>query len=177
MSIEIRRANRGDASGVRAMFQRATPQSRYLRFFSHSDVGPELEVHRIEDGKPLVAMVAVDRDADTIVGLATLDLADEAGDIAVFVEDGYQHRGLGNRLSAAVVRASAAAGVDTVSARVLWENPASIHMMRRASPDARVEIDHGEYVFGPVRTLTPHGAIQADQTGATGRPGAAPAAA
>ena len=164
------------------MFRRATAHSRYLRFFSNSPVGPELEVHRIEDGRPLVAVVAIDTgdtgdtgDAgvDHIIGLATCDVTGVAGDLAVFVEDGWQGRGLGNRLSRTLMREAMAAGIESVSAHILWDNPASLHMMRRAFPDARVEADHGEYVIGPVRTLRRHGANTMAVKGQAGEPAAA----
>jgi L-amino acid N-acyltransferase YncA len=157
MTIEIRQARSEDAPAVRAMFERSTPQSRYRRFFSHSSVGPELEVHRIEDAKPLVAVVAIDPDRGVVIGLATSDLTDGAGDLAVFVEDSWQAHGIGNCLMRAVMRQSRSVGIETVTARVLWDNPAPLHMMRRAFPDAPVSADHGEYLVGPVHTLRRHG--------------------
>src|SRR5204863_1163792 len=121
------------------------PLSRYRRFFSFSGVGPDREVHRIEDGAAPVAMVAVDNARGQVIGLATCDLTDGAGDLAVFVEDGWQAQGIGNRLTRALMRQTRSIGIDMFTARVLWDNPAPLHMMRRAFPDARVVPDHGEY--------------------------------
>src|SRR5436190_7318934 len=180
MSVEIREARPRDAAAVRAMFGRATPLSRYRRFFSYSGVGPELEVHRIEDGAAPVAVVAVDGDAGQVIGLATCDLTGAAGDLAVFVEDGWQAQGIGNRLTRAVMRETRSIGIDSVTARVLWDNPAPLHMMRRAFPDAPIVADHGEYLVGPVRTLRRHGpspiAVE-HQAGSPGGAGSAPASA
>ena len=141
--LTVRTATAADGPAVEAMFERSTPHSRYLRFFSHSHTGPELEVRRISEERPLVAMVAlVD---GVLVGLGTCDIWNGAGEVGLFVEDGWQHHGVGRRLGAAVVKEARRRGISDISAHVLWDNPAPLRLMRRGFPNLQVMLDEGEY--------------------------------
>src|SRR5438045_447933 len=114
LGYTIRAATAADGTAVEDMFRRSTPWSRYLRFFSHSGTGAAREVRRIAEERALVAMVAVAAADGVVIGLGTCDIWEGAGELALFVEDGWQHHGVGRRLGAAVVAEASRRGIAVV---------------------------------------------------------------
>ena len=68
-------------------------------------------------------------------------------DLAVLVEDAWQRRGIGTRLTAAVLNLARATGVSSVHADVLGDNRFILQALRRIGP-LTVTIDSGNLLIG-----------------------------
>jgi GNAT superfamily N-acetyltransferase len=134
----------GDAEGVMRMFGRLSPETMMRRFFTTTPTLPE----------PLVrALTSVDHDqhealvievADEIVALASYHRSatePEVADVAVLVEDGWQHHGLGRRLTRELSKLAATRGISRLHADVLADNRPAVAMIRQASRSARTRWD------------------------------------
>ena len=72
------------------------------------------------------------------------DRRDEA-EIAVTVEDAWQHRGVGSRLTARLARLAQERGYERFNATMLADNRAALGLVRKLSPEATVSFADGEY--------------------------------
>jgi ribosomal protein S18 acetylase RimI-like enzyme len=61
------------------------------------------------------------------------------------VEDAWQHRGLGRRLTARLALLAATRGIDAFVATMLPDNRAALGLVRKLSPEADVHFAGGEY--------------------------------
>jgi GNAT superfamily N-acetyltransferase len=142
--VEPRPLETGDAERLVRMFSRLSAQTVRRRFFT---VVPRLE------GPLLASLTSVDHDChealvvvvdDEIVGLASYqrhpDDPSEA-DVAVLVEDGWQHVGLGRRLAERLAGLARQRGIERFHADVLVDNRPAVGLIRRMNPSAR-----GRYV-------------------------------
>ncbi len=91
------------------LFDRISPQTRYLRFLRHLDTLPDDVLYHFThvDYATEFALVAlIDEDGtDAVIGVARYALAppEDAADLGVTVRDDWQHQGLGKSLLAKVV--------------------------------------------------------------------------
>jgi GNAT superfamily N-acetyltransferase len=139
-----------DAPRLVRMFDRLSRETVFRRFFTGSTK---------LDGVLLRALTSVDHErhealvvavGDEIVALASYHRhADDpsVADVAVLVEDGWQHQGLGQRLTRQLGRIARARGVARFHAEVLAENRPVIEMIRRMGPGARPRLDGGELEY------------------------------
>jgi RimJ/RimL family protein N-acetyltransferase len=125
---------RADRQALVDALDRLSPASRYLRFggpkprFTAREVAWMLEVDR---GRR-EALVAVEP-CGRIVGVGHLvATGDDAADVAVFVTDDWQGRGVGAALLEALHARAAAAGLRVLHADVLAENRRAARALRRA---------------------------------------------
>lgn len=139
-----------DADALRRMFFRLSPETVYRRFFRpvREPSARDLEYLAGVDHDRREALVAeVDGE---IVGVARYDHAagrpGNEAEIAVVVEDAWQHHGLGQRLMRRLALLAAERGIDTFTADVLAGNRAAVHLLRTLSPEADVHLDAGELV-------------------------------
>ena len=96
------------------------------------------------------ALVALD--GDEIVAVARYDalrnevrsLARDA-EIALTVEDGWQHRGVGQQLAGALAILALERGYDGFVARILPENRAALGLIRKLVPNAVIKFTGGDY--------------------------------
>ncbi len=134
--VRIRPIDADDGPALDAAFQRMSPRSRYLRFFTIRD---ELSASMIDgftdiDHRLHRAWVVIDpavpgeldREADGI-GIAVarlIGLADEptVAEASLAVIDDYQKRGVGRLLLDLLVSTAAIAGVEKLRFETLWEN-------------------------------------------------------
>jgi GNAT superfamily N-acetyltransferase len=142
----------GDDERVRRLFQRLSPQTVYRRFFTmfptpSAAVVSYLTIADHCDHEGLAVL-----DDDEIVALASWDRpthdADEA-ELAILVEDAWQHRGLGRALMRELTADASRRGITALNATVLTENePARRLATSLARPD-RVRMDGPEtsYTF------------------------------
>ncbi len=145
--LTIRPVAEGDLGLVRRMFERSSPETRYLRFFSAGATVPEHILRRLVDvdHNCREAVVAV-LDGE-VVGMASYDRTaahPDRAELAVIVEDGWQRHGVGARLVREVVRLARRRSVGTLVANMLSENQRALRLVRRLSPDARPRTDGTE---------------------------------
>jgi ribosomal protein S18 acetylase RimI-like enzyme len=145
--LTVREIGLGDVDRLQRMFTRLSADTVYHRFFS-----PIVEPRR----SALVWLTAVDHDSrdalvsldgDEIVAVARYDGRPGAGtaEVAVTVEDGWQHRGVGRRLTARLARRAVDHGIESFTASVLADNRPALGLLRKLSPDASVHFGGGGY--------------------------------
>jgi ribosomal protein S18 acetylase RimI-like enzyme len=101
----------------------------------------------------LAAVDHLDRDAlvaldgDEIVAVARYDAqaGTHAAEVAVTVEDAWQHQGLGKRLALRLARRAIDRGIESFEATVQPDNRPALGLLRKLSPNASVRFDRGEY--------------------------------
>jgi ribosomal protein S18 acetylase RimI-like enzyme len=146
-SLTVREIEIEDVERLRRMFTRLSPDSVYRRFFS-----PIQEPSR----SALIWLAAVDHrdrdalvalDGDEIVAVARYDAqaGTRAAEVAVTVEDAWQRRGLGKRLSRRLARRAINRGIEAFEATVQPDNRPALGLLRTLSPDASVRFDAGSY--------------------------------
>src|SRR3954469_25120364 len=99
--LEVRPAGPEDAERVRRFFDRLSPDSVYRRFFTLFPKPPPQLVRYMaaaetEDHEALAGL-----EDDEIVAVASCDRREHCGEeaeLAILVEDAWQHRGLGRAL-------------------------------------------------------------------------------
>jgi|SRR5581483_1204482 len=140
--LEVRPVQADDVDRVRRLFERLSPESIYRRFFTLFPAPPPsvLQHLTVVDHGDHEALAVLD--GNEIVALASWDrpthAADEA-EIAVLVEDAWQHHGLGRALVRMLTGEATRHGIHVLKATVLADN----HPARRLAttvghPDAVV---------------------------------------
>jgi len=136
----IRRLEPGDAARLQRMFRRLSRETVIRRFFTFM---PTLKEPALQ------ALTSVDHDThealavvvgDEIVALASYHRSpsDPAlADVAVLVEDGWQHHGLGRVLVRRLAQQAAERGITTFHADVMAGNRAATGLIRRMDRTTR----------------------------------------
>jgi GNAT superfamily N-acetyltransferase len=146
-TLSVREIKLDDVDRLQRMFARLSAETVYHRFFS-----PVVAPRR----SALVWLTAVDHDSrdalvaldgDEIVAVARYDGRPGAGtaEVAVTVEDGWQHRGIGRRLTARLAQRAVDHGIESFTASVLADNRPARGLLRKLSPDAAVHFEGGGY--------------------------------
>jgi len=145
--VHVRPICRADGDRLRRMFTRLSPTTIYLRFFSpltelHDSV---VEHFTAVDHDRREAVVALD--GDEIVGVARYDGTSTPGEaeLAVTVEDAWQHRGLGKLLVSLLTNEATAHGFDAFAASMLPDNRVALSMLHRLAPGTRATLASGAY--------------------------------
>ena len=145
--LTVREIRLDDVDRLQRMFTRLSADTVYHRFFS-----PIVEPRR----SALIWLTAVDHDrrdalvaldGDEIVAVARYDALPDTGtaEVAVTVEDAWQHRGIGRRLTARLARRAVDHGIESFTASVMAENRPALGLLRKLSPDASVQFEGGGY--------------------------------
>ena len=145
--LTVREIRLDDVERLERMFTRLSADTVYRRFFS-----PIVAPRR----SALVWLTAVDHDrrdalvaldGDEIVAVARYDSRpdDSTAEIAVTVEDAWQHQGIGRRLTKRLARRAVDHGIESFTASVLADNRPALGLLRKLSPDASVEFGGGGY--------------------------------
>ena len=145
--LSVREITLDDVDRLRRMFSRLSPDTVYRRFFS-----PVNAPRR----SALVWLAAVDHDSrdalvaldgDEIVAVARYDSrpGGSTAEIAVTVEDAWQHRGIGGRLTKRLAGRAADHGIESFVATMLPDNRPALGLLRKLSPDASVHFEGGGY--------------------------------
>ncbi len=149
-NLDVRSAGPDDSERVLRFFERLSPESVYRRFFTlFPSPSPQLVRYlagaETEDHETLAAL-----DGDDIVALASWDRRVHDGaeaELAILVEDAWQHRGLGQALMRMLTAEAARHGITELTASVLSDNhPARRLAMTVGRPD-HVEMDGPETVY------------------------------
>ena len=114
-----------DTERLMAMHRRLSPGTVRRRFFAMLPELAPTQAFRFThvDGTDRAAVVAVNEAGD-LVGVARYDRFEGTGDaeVAVVVQDDYQHRGLGTALLTELTGYARAHGIERFVADVLMEN-------------------------------------------------------
>ncbi len=119
-----------------------------FRFFSPVTRPPRAALLRLADVDHARRDALVALDGDEIVGVARYDARPGATDaeIALTVEDAWQHRGLGSLPGPPPrERRARAAATSAFLATMLPDNRAALGLVHKVSPDATVRFVGGEY--------------------------------
>jgi acyl-CoA synthetase (NDP forming)/RimJ/RimL family protein N-acetyltransferase len=136
-TVHIRPITPGDADRLVAFHERQSPESIYFRFFSAHPRLSVAEVRRLThvDQRERMAFVALLD--DEIVGVGRYDAlreSDEA-EVAFFIDDAHNGRGLATILLEYLVAAARDHGVRTFFAHVLPSNRRMLSVFRQAGFD------------------------------------------
>ena len=150
----------GDVERLDRMFSRLSPQSVHFRFFSPIARPPRaalLHLANVDHGRR-DALVALD--GDEIVAVARYDgrtgarpdgdpngvrTPSNQAEIALTVEDSWQHQGVGYRLACRLAALATDRGYEMFVATMLPDNRAALGLVRKLVPDADVRFAGGGY--------------------------------
>lgn len=140
----------GDADRVRRLFERLSPESIYRRFFTLFPAPPLGVVQRLTvvDHRDHEALAVLE--GDEIVAIAGWDRVVHAAgeaEIAVLVEDAWQHRGLGRALVRMLTADAARRGITVLNATVLADNHPARHLAATVARPDRVVLDGPETFY------------------------------
>jgi GNAT superfamily N-acetyltransferase len=152
LELSITPVEPSDASALVDLFDRSSESTRRERFHGAVREVPPKYLDDVVHGVPgVVARVARDLATDPsghcIVALATASL-EESGraELAVWVVDEWQRRGVGGRVVGAVVDVLRAGGISTAVAYVELDNHAAISLARRVARDLEVAVSTGPQI-------------------------------
>jgi RimJ/RimL family protein N-acetyltransferase len=135
-----------DAAALTRLYERLSPESAYQRFFAvMRRLPPDLaRILADVDHDRRAAIVATGPDG-ALIGVArygALPAADE-GEIALVVEDAWQHRGLGTILLSALLDHAASHGITRFVAYVLADNHRMLRLIGRLGLVSERTLDQG----------------------------------
>jgi GNAT superfamily N-acetyltransferase len=161
----LRPARPGDEAGLAAMLADLSPQSFYQRFLSGGgELSARLRAQLVHATTERGAWLAVadDVSGESVVGHACWVFeprtpADRpVAELAAVVADGWQGRGLGARLLAAVARDATDAGAAAVQMYLLANNRRLLARIGREWPDVRPRRDGTLVVYRvPAEAVVP----------------------
>jgi len=134
-SLPVRRIRAEDAAALQRLVSRSSDRSIELRFLgSLKELSDEMARRFANvDGKDRFALVALDPDnSDDIVGVVRYgrEGADDGAEYAALIEDRFQGKGLGIRLTKALIEAARANGMGYLYALVMRENVGMLKLLR-----------------------------------------------
>ena len=144
-TLTIRPSGPGDYEAVKRLHEAMSPENLYFRFFSASRVSAEREARRVcLEGRPgTVALVGLL--GDELVGVASYELVGDgaAAEVALAVADGMHRRGIATLLLEHLVSLARARGVKALTAEVLADNYAVLHVLTDSGLATRRRWDNG----------------------------------
>jgi GNAT superfamily N-acetyltransferase len=145
--LNIRTISIADVERLARLFGRLSPESVHFRFFSPIRRPPRAALLRLADVDHGRRDALVALDGDEIVAVARYDGRPDSrqAEIAITVEDAWQHRGVGKRLAGRLGLLASERGYDTFVATMLPDNRAALGLVRKMVPDATVRWAGGEY--------------------------------
>lgn len=146
--ILLREATTEDVQRLRRMFARCSAETIYRRFHLPFPIVPEALVDLLVGAgrDPRGGRFVVAAHGDRIVGHAMrVDGAPSEGEaeVAVVVEDGWQKKGLGTALLAAVCEDARVRGIEILRCETLSENRAAIRLVSSVFGEIRCSLEGG----------------------------------
>jgi RimJ/RimL family protein N-acetyltransferase len=168
--LKIRPIERQDRDGLRRLFMRLTPESRYRRYLSPKPALSERELDHLLDVDHVrhVALAAVDEANGSFVAAARyVQLPDQphVADVAIEVADDLHRQGIGTALAIRTLDRARANGFTHVTAITLHDNAPARALLRRLHFRPRSSSSH-EIEFGLELTpdlATPGGSCRGDK--------------
>jgi GNAT superfamily N-acetyltransferase len=147
IELTVRPITIADAERLARLFARLSPSSVHFRFFSPISRPPRAALLRLADVDHCRREALVALAGDEIVAVARYDgrAGSHQAEIAVTVEDAWQHRGLGQLLAKRLGMLAVERGYDTFVATMLADNRAALGLVHKLVPDATVRWAGGEY--------------------------------
>jgi len=136
--LRIRALVRCEEGGIRDLFARSSPRTRYLRFLSPFHTVPDSVIQLLAcvDYRRRLALVAEyqdGRDAE-VVGLGSFAAIDEHhAEVSLAVRDDWQRQRIGTALASRILQAAESRGFYRFTAHVLGENVAIRKLIDRLS--------------------------------------------
>jgi GNAT superfamily N-acetyltransferase len=145
--LVVRPITLADVERLARFFTRLSPSSVHFRFFSPIARPPRAALLRLADVDHGRRDALVALNGDEIVAVARYDglTGSRRAEIALTVEDAWQHRGVGRRLARRLAALASERGYDTFVATMLPDNRAALGLVRKLVPDATVRWAGGEY--------------------------------
>ncbi|HEX6760533.1 MAG TPA: GNAT family N-acetyltransferase [Propionibacteriaceae bacterium] len=139
--VHVRSISERDEEALAALYTRASPRSRYLRFFS-AGISIDREVQRlVMPGDDHVALVA-EHDG-LAVGVASYELLSGArAELAILVDDAWQGDGIGSLLIEHLAAVARRAGIQELVGDVLATNVTMLRTSANLAPG--IARKHGE---------------------------------
>jgi RimJ/RimL family protein N-acetyltransferase len=144
------------------LFHRLSPRTVYQRFFRAYDRLPDHWYHRFAhvDYRTRLALVAEQQEAGgpLLHAVARYEPGEAGGatEIAIVVEDAWQHRGLGTLLLDALLAAAEARGLRQFTADVLADNRPMLRILSRLGHIRRRDLEAGVLTIEFERRQLPH---------------------
>ena len=139
-AITIRELQASDHRALTFTFQHLSERSRFQRFFTPKRVLSARDMNRLlsVDHWHHDALIAYSPPPRAPIGIARYVRLDEfdAAEVAVEVVDGWQHRGVGIALLAALTERASSAGIRRFEMSILRENVAARALARHFAPTA-----------------------------------------
>jgi GNAT superfamily N-acetyltransferase len=141
--LVVRPIEAADADALVALHARLSADTIYRRYFG---VRPHLSPTEVErftrvDGRARFALVALQ--ATDLVAVARYEgrPGDRSAELAVVVDDGLQHRGVGRLMLERLADVAREAGIESLVADVLAGNAAMLALLRTLGLPRRTETD------------------------------------
>ncbi|MEU7581192.1 GNAT family N-acetyltransferase [Streptomyces sp. NPDC041068] len=154
-SITVRRADTSDVEAAKAMHERCSQRTLGMRYHGPvRDAGRYLN-HLLSPrfGRTL----AVETASGRIVGIGHLLWDGDETEVALLVEDDWQHRGIGSQLLGRLVTMAVEAGCESVYAVTQASNTGMVAAMRGLGLPLDYQIEEGTLVITARLDATPVG--------------------
>ena len=182
--VEVRPLRSGESDAVQQVFDRLSPQSRYLRFHTGMPRLPARLLRYLSTlscGMHEASVAAVDGQAVGVARWIRLPGRPRTAELAVAVADDYQGRGLGRALVTAAAHSAHRAGISTFVCSLHPDNLVALRALRAAgarftaNPDLELALPvHRARRAGAADEMAAGGAVVIPLRGAVRGPGAAP---
>jgi RimJ/RimL family protein N-acetyltransferase len=161
-ALRLRPIRPDDEPRLEELFHRLSPRTIYQRFFRAYDRLPDHWYHRFAhvDYRTRLALVAEQQEAGRplLHAVARYEPGETDGttEIAIVVEDAWQHRGLGTLLLDALLAAAEARGQRRFTADVLADNRPMLRILSRLTDIRRRDLEAGVLTLEFERRQLPH---------------------
>jgi GNAT superfamily N-acetyltransferase len=150
--LTIRPIEITDVDRLARMTERLSPRSIYFRFFAPIKRLPWSALLWLANVDHCRRDALVALDGDEIVAVARYDQlrdSDESetldAELAVTVEDRWQHRGIGRQLANRLCVLARERGCDAFRVTILPDNRPALDLVHQLAPDAEVQFTDGTY--------------------------------
>ncbi len=146
-SLQLRPLEPNDGELLVRLFFRLSPETVYRRFLSPIPDPYRPEMRRLleVDHRQREALAALADGEVVAVARYARDAANpEVAEIAIVVEDGWQHRGLGRLLTRRLAALARRRGIAAFHATLLGDNRPALRLLRGLSSAARFRWSTGE---------------------------------
>ena len=152
--VAFARAVPGDGPAIEAMLARCSPKSLSDRFFRPISTAPDGYLDQVLSNRDVYFVFLVQRHGQ-VIGLAELHrTASRSGELALIVEDAFQHSGIGTAAFGLLIEVASQLDMQTLTADVRIENGVVLRALRRAgkaSVTRAREIFHVQVQIGSIK--------------------------
>lgn len=145
-TVRIRAMQPADESGLGAMLNSLSEDSRWLRFYClQNSAGLAAEAHREANLDHAFGLIACNGDDERVVGHAFYVAIDDLrAEVAFTIANEFQGRGLGTILLGQLAQVAASNGIEVFEADVVAANHAMLHVFRASGFPIEVSANAGQ---------------------------------